>query len=194
MASTKPVEAISQSALNRRLAKVEALIEAGDESPQVLMDRIEIRAEIRRRKFDSNGDLSEDEAKALKEEAKGDIALRQWILANQPIDPSVRLLEGIDTMAPINKKPAPTFSVLEVAKCFFGRSSHWIRWLEREGQFVLDGKPVGERRSGTGSRCYSLGDIEEIAHALYQNNAIDQTQLVLAITNVRNIAIMVGIL
>ena len=54
-------------------------------------------------------------------------------LADKNIDPDKFILEGIDTSA------EPRFTVSEVAKFFFARSAHWIRWRERRSYFVLDG-------------------------------------------------------
>lgn len=46
------------------------------------------------------------------------------LLADPALDPNKMLLEGIDTSA------GPLYSVSEMAKVFFARSSHWVRWLE----------------------------------------------------------------
>lgn len=94
------------------------------------------------------------------------------------------LLDGIDT------SEGPLFSVTEAAKAFFGRSGHWIRWKEREGDIVLDGKPVARGRSkgARGYRCYTLNDIEQMAHALAQCGAIDGSQLLNALRVVQAMA------
>jgi hypothetical protein len=86
------------------------------------------------------------------------------------------ILDGIDTST------GPEFSVGEVARFFFARSSHWMRWVEREGKLVLDGQPVAQERSTAGSRKYTLTDVEEAAHALATNGAISGTQLRLALS------------
>lgn len=136
------------------------------------------------------------------------------VLADTKIDPDEFMLAGIDTSS------EPRFTVSEVAKFFFARSAHWIRWRERRSFFVLDGAPdcphtdsevvpahvnedgknvpkkiiyntwiedgkcshcggraVGDSRTGTGARYYSLSDTEEIAHALAQRGAISGSQL-----------------
>lgn len=77
------------------------------------------------------------------------------------------ILDGIDV------SEGPHYTVSEVAKVFFGKSAHWVRWREREGFFVLDGEEVGSQRSQSGARRYDLADIEKIAHALADKNAIN---------------------
>lgn len=81
------------------------------------------------------------------------------------------ILEGIDVSR------EPVFTVSEVAKMFFARSPHWIRWLERKGQFVLDGEDVAGHRSEEGARRYDLADIEKMAHALAEKGSINGAQL-----------------
>jgi hypothetical protein len=49
------------------------------------------------------------------------------------IDPDRFILADIDTSA------GPLFTVSEVAKFFFARTAHWVRWRERRSFFVLDG-------------------------------------------------------
>ncbi len=90
-------------------------------------------------------------------------------------------------------KPAPRFSVSEVAKTFFGRSPHWIRLLETEGRTTLKGQAVANTRTQFGARSYTVADIELLAHALYENEAIDEAQLILAVTVARNVALSWGI-
>lgn len=48
----------------------------------------------------------------------------QTVLLDTAFDIDKPILEGIDTSA------EPLFSVAEMAKFFFRRSSHWVRWLE----------------------------------------------------------------
>lgn len=157
-------------------------------------------------------------------------------VVTDPQIPAGRLiLDGIDIKDPL-------FGVSEAAKTFFGRSSHWVRWLEEQHALVYDGDPncthtktvrkmrpepvldeagkkvknaegkvkmvekvgpveepyfdtkgrckrcrgrrVGERRTPSGARIYSLADIELLAHALAQNGKITGTQLRLALTMV----------
>jgi len=164
-------------------------------------------------------------------------------VVTDPAIPAGRfILEGV------NVEKAPLFSVSELAKVFFGRSSYWVRWLEEQHAIVLDGDPqcshtktakemrphpiivteamqkrrklpadtvgkplldkdgnkvteekmtdvqvpyfdtkgkckrckgqkVGERRTASGARTYSLADVEQVAHALAQAGKITGTQL-----------------
>lgn len=76
----------------------------------------------------------------------------------------------------------PQWGIGEMAKTFFDRTSHWVRWLEsnRRGKadhLVLDGKPVGRRKDPGGVRTYGLRDIEDIAYALASNGRLDGTRL-----------------
>lgn len=98
------------------------------------------------------------------------------------------MLEDIDVEA------EPRYSVGELAKVFFGRSSHWIRWNERKGRLVLDGERVGADRSASGARTYNLADIERMAHALAQNGGIDGMQLLNALRIVQAQARIYGYL
>lgn len=101
------------------------------------------------------------------------------------IDPDRMIFEGVDTYRESTdvkgkvKVKGPIFTVSEMAKFFFGRTNHWIRWKESSGSMVDgSGKPVGKRRDPKmGNRIYTLGDIEQIAHALAANGSITGTQL-----------------
>lgn len=87
--------------------------------------------------------------------------------------PTDRLLfEDIDT-----ETDGPKFTISEVAKLFFARSPHWVRWQERKGNLTLDGNIVGQHRSDAGSRFYTLADVEQMAHALATRKAIGGDQL-----------------
>jgi hypothetical protein len=81
------------------------------------------------------------------------------------------IFKGLD----VSEKPR--FNVTEVAKFFFGRSSHWVRWKEKEGDLSLNGKLVADHRNDGGARYYTLSDVEQMAHALCRNGAIDSFQL-----------------
>lgn len=120
------------------------------------------------------------------------------VLTDPRIDPERLMLAEVDTLT-----KGPVFTVSEMAKFFFDRSNHWIRWLEsmaeREedpetGKLVdIDGtkgvpfwftdpqtkerRKVGQRRNDKAARLYTLSDIEEVAHALAQNGHISGTQL-----------------
>lgn len=97
------------------------------------------------------------------------------VVTDSRVDPTQFILDGIDTSS------GPVFSVGEVGRFFFARSSHWMRWVEREGKLVLDGQKVAQERSNAGSRKYTLSDVEKAAHALATNHAITGTQLRLAL-------------
>lgn len=99
------------------------------------------------------------------------------ILHDVAIDPSKFMFKNIDTSR------LPLYTVSEVAKFFFGRSPHWMRWRERKGFFVLNGKDVGTTRTEQGARVYTLTDIEQIAHALALSDppAIDGEKFHLAL-------------
>jgi hypothetical protein len=79
--------------------------------------------------------------------------------------------------------PLPAYTVQETAKVFFGRGPDWLRWRYRpathypQGYFVLDGTILEPKRTPKGNRYYTLADIERMAHALVENNAIDGEQL-----------------
>lgn len=127
------------------------------------------------------------------EEERG--IFRLILLSQQDIDPDRLIFDGVDTtVVPDTGKEGPTFSAAELTKVFFGRSSHWIRWLEREGRTVLDGRPVAITRTEKGARKYNLAEVELLAHALAQNGAINAAQLRLALLTARNIALQWGIL
>lgn len=98
--------------------------------------------------------------------------LAEAIVVTDPkVDPDRFLLTGIDTSR------EPLYAIGEVAKFFFARTAHWVRWVEREHKLVLDGEPVAQDRTGSGSRKYTLTDVELMSHALAQNGAINGAQL-----------------
>ena len=80
-------------------------------------------------------------------------------------------------------QPLPAYTVQETAKVFFGRGPDWLRWRYRpareypHGYFVLDNVILEPKRTEKGNRYYTLADIERMAHALAENNAIDGEQL-----------------
>lgn len=98
----------------------------------------------------------------------------QVTVTDPRLDDKRYLLEGIDVSDP---EKAPHFTVSEVARVFFGRTSHWIRWQEGLGNFSLDGTEVGTDRTPSGARTYTLADVELMAHALATNGAISGRQL-----------------
>lgn len=94
------------------------------------------------------------------------------------------ILDGIDV------SEGPHFTVSEVGKVFFERGAHWVRWREKTGGFVLDGEDIKVARASgkVGVRQFSLSDVEKVAHALAQQNAIDSQQLVNTLRVVHAIA------
>lgn len=97
------------------------------------------------------------------------------MVTDSRIDPSQFILAGVDTSG------GPQFSVGEVGRFFFARTSHWMRWVERGNKLVLDGTAVAQQRSDAGSRKYTLTDVEQAAHALATNRTISGAQLRLAL-------------
>jgi hypothetical protein len=75
----------------------------------------------------------------------------------------------------------PTFTVNEVSKFFFARSSAWLRTNERKAYWddiplpEFLGREVGARRE------YTLYDIERIAHAFAQSGFINGERLRIAL-------------
>jgi hypothetical protein len=80
------------------------------------------------------------------------------------------ILEGIDTSR------EPHYTVSEVAKFFFARTAHWIRWRESKGFFVLNGEPIATNRKDK-ARFYTLEDVEKMAYALAEQKAINGAQM-----------------
>jgi hypothetical protein len=104
----------------------------------------------------------------------------------EPDLPEYFMFYGIDV------SDGPRFNVTEIAKIFFARSPHWIRLLEREGKFKLDGKRVGTKRERNGARYYNLDDVENIAYALAKQGLIDGNQLEVALMTAWAMAQMWG--
>lgn len=102
---------------------------------------------------------------------------RYRIMEVDNIDANKLIFAGVDTTG----NDSPRFSTSEVAKFFFARSPHWMRWRERKGDFVIDGQPVVPERTEANIRSYTLGDVERLAHALATNHAITTWQLMLAL-------------
>ena len=85
-------------------------------------------------------------------------------------------------------KPHPCFSVQETAKTFFARGSWWLRDKYRRsdawphGPLVLNGILLEPKRLETGSRYYTLADIERMAHAMAENRVISGEKLAQVVT------------
>lgn len=100
-----------------------------------------------------------------------------------------------DEMCAVDKKtgfPVPHYSVQVAAQVFFARSPDWLRWREKpklpdhpEGFFILDGKKIEMKRTKKGARIYTLADIERMAHALAQNEALDGLKLTKIIMTIK---------
>lgn len=89
----------------------------------------------------------------------------------------------------------PKFSIGQVSKLFFARSSDWIRYLDRdEAGFNLDGNPLIPSRSDAGSRYYTLADVEKMAHALLQNGRLDLLHFAATIQIIRAMAFLYRII
>lgn len=87
----------------------------------------------------------------------------------------------LDDLRPITKdldlERSPRYRIGEVAKVFFAKSPHWVRWRERTDAFVIDGERWGPERAGGSNlkaRDYDLGDIEVMARLLYKGGAISR--------------------
>jgi DNA-binding transcriptional ArsR family regulator len=95
------------------------------------------------------------------------------VVADPAIDTEHLLFEHIDTYT-----KGPRFSVGEVSKTFFARSSQWLRDQENEGYLVVEGVGmVIPRREGKYARYYTLADIEMVAHALAYHRRISGSKL-----------------
>lgn len=94
----------------------------------------------------------------------------------------------------LDEAAEPTFSVSEAAKVFFGKSSHWMRWREESGHFVLDGQPIEVPRTEQGARVYTLPVIERLAHGLAQQGAISGAQLANILMVIESIAKVWGMM
>lgn len=118
------------------------------------------------------------------------------MLADPKIDPDKMMLEGVDTlgMKSDGTYRGPLYSVSEMAKFFFARSSHWVRWLEHEQKLNLDGQELFALRTKSGARKYDLAMVEKIAHALAANHAIEISQMRQALLLVKIQAQMNGYL
>lgn len=84
----------------------------------------------------------------------------------------------------------PTFTITIAAKIFFNRSPYWMRDQEKSDRFVLDGKPVGDRRSASDYRIFTLGDVERIIYALGEADVLTGADMRNALTVVRSIAVV----
>jgi hypothetical protein len=95
-------------------------------------------------------------------------------------------------------RPVPSFGAQETSKIFFGRGPDWLRWRYHptenypNGYFVLDNVILEPKRSDSGQRFYTLADIERMAHALAENDAIDGARLMSVISIALHVARLYG--
>lgn len=126
------------------------------------------------------------------------------VILDYIIDTAQPLFEGIDTSA------EPTFTVSEVSKFFFRRTSHWLRLQENlcvkcrnpwrtadpnvcpeDGQehdlglIRINGIKMSPPRNEGNHRYYTLTDVENTARGLYEQNVIDHNQLSFALAIAR---------
>lgn len=99
------------------------------------------------------------------------------ILADRRIDPDNLIMDGIDDTE------YPLYSVGEMAKVFFGMSTHWVRWMDKD-PIMYGEERVGDRRRN-GARVYSLSDVEKMAHAWAQAGRIKTPKLRAALETVK---------
>jgi hypothetical protein len=120
--------------------------------------------------------------------------MTQVVITHKDLPQDHLLLEGIDTSKHPEHpdKPGPMFVVSDIGKIFFNRGPHWVRWREKRGHLIWEGKQVGHRVKQV--RMYDLADVEKMTHALASNGAIDGTQAVRALLVVQAIANVWGYL
>lgn len=107
-----------------------------------------------------------------------------------------------DDMFPTTEtgRPKPFFQAQDTAKIFFGKGADWLRWRYHpaighpNGYFVLGDTILEPKRTESGQRYYTLADVERMAHALAQNDAIDGGQVMTTISIALNIARVYGII
>ncbi len=111
------------------------------------------------------------------------------------VDAEHKMLAGVDTLA---NRFWPQFRIGEVMQTFFGLSAHSLRLWEREGKLgrvvrergknvrivTQDGVDIGFRVKGQARR-YSLGDVEQIVHALAASGVIAGHQAACALVMVK---------
>lgn len=112
----------------------------------------------------------------------------EYIILDNELPADRLILAGVD-MA-----DSPTFTISEVAKFFFARTRHWIRWREKGGLFVYEGKVVGTQRTDKGARIYDLADVEKMAHALAAHDGIEADELTMILRLVAIEAKMYGLI
>ncbi len=84
----------------------------------------------------------------------------------------------------------PVFTITTAATVFFARSSYWLRDQEKADRFILDGVLVGDRRSDSGYRNFTLGDIERMIYALGEADVLTGADMRNSLTAVKAIALV----
>lgn len=96
--------------------------------------------------------------------------------------------------------PVPQYTVQEASKFFFGKGPDWLRWRYRKansypnGYFVLDGVLLEPKRTDKGFRYYTLADIERMAYALVENQAIGGEKFITVLQLVLHQAVLHGVI
>lgn len=101
------------------------------------------------------------------------------VLIDPGIDPDRLMFSAIEI-----PEKEPTFTIGEVVKVFFGLSVYWLRWRDRQGMLVYNGRRIG-RRTSSGARNYTLPDIEKMVHALALKEAITGEEMIRALWMLR---------
>lgn len=96
----------------------------------------------------------------------------EFVVSETRIDPDKMMFQDLD-----RDVRQPVFTVNEVAKTFFARTSFWMRMAEREGWLVYKGTPIVPARTAKNAREYRLGDVERIAHSLATQGKISGAKL-----------------
>lgn len=102
------------------------------------------------------------------------------------VTPSDRSLWTTEAMVDF-RTGKPTFAMHEVANCFFGRSTQWLRKHLRpvpqkggepkENFISSEFGAIRPRKRENGIHFFLLYDIERLAWAFHENNVIDTTHL-----------------
>ncbi len=80
---------------------------------------------------------------------------------------------------------SPTFTALEVAHVFFGKSTVWLR------QRLVERRDVySPQRTDSGHRRFGLHDIENFAHILLVDKVISPLQFAMTIRVIKSVAIL----
>lgn len=103
-------------------------------------------------------------------------------------------------------RPSPNFAVQETATAFLGHSPDWLRWRYRpdtpatgdpqfpNGYFVLDGEILIPSMTPSGSRYYTLADIEKMTFALFQNSVVGSPAFICILNTVYSSAYLYEII